>query len=214
MRAPLTRSSSWLILIVEHKMKQKQDTWISRSVTPPVKPFNLSASVEGKVPPFSTATWPDELRNGDFTVKANGSKTPCTGDGQEEWTWWAFDFRNRLEWHQILTIKKLDSVILRLTMRTGSGVEGDVLRWVSTQPWIGGEPLNEPFKNLNPHEEKTVTVNLLDYWTREELVHALMAHPSGVFQMEYADDALLLKAELTIAGVAYVTGPRNRKVRT
>ena len=182
------------------EQSQQKCTWTPRPPTFATKSIQLRAVVEGSQNPVK-GTWPDKVINGGFTIQATSDCEPITGDGREEYTWWTFDFRQDKEWQSVMAIKRLGRVTLQLQLQshdTGT----DALRWLSSCGSFGGDPLNAPFATLGGQD--SLTIELLEHWSPEEIIQALMTDEPGVFNIEHADDALIYRAELTIDALAYV----------
>lgn len=168
------------------------------------KDFTLKAVAQGaeNPPPINT---PGVLHNGDFCVEANrrNRKGDMTGDGVEEHTWWTFDFRKQAQWQKIAIINKLTTANLVLKLRPGGGFQNDELYWLWGNRVSSSMPIKNQFSSCIQGQFQTVAINLLSYWTPEEIVHLLMTNPVGTMSFEYADDALISHAEITLSGKAY-----------
>lgn len=135
------------------------------------------------------------VANGDFFITANG-RGARVGEGTEESTIWAMNFRrDNSEYRAFLDENPviLKSAILKVKLRgVGTAQHNDFL-------FILGLPDRIPTPNVEPEARLTASINLLDYYTGEEILDAVVnQHPRGMLIVGYADDAIVEGASLTL----------------
>lgn len=180
---------------------QQNCDFTPRPPTPCTQDIHLHAVVEGSES-FEKGTWPEKVINGGFTIQAISDCSKLTGDGYDEYTWWEFDFTQCGDWKRMFAVKRLTSALFMLRLDPHDMEKTDAVRWLSSDDTFGGDSI--PLRDLGHTGTVTVTIELLDHWSPEEIIEALMSGRRGVFAMEYGDDALIRRAELTIEALAYV----------
>lgn len=131
------------------------------------------------------------LKNGDFLLQRIASDTGDLGDGRNDKTWWDFDFSQTLT----SITDTLSSAFLSLTLTPELGSHNDGVRIRGND--YGFDFITEPFANLTSGQEQTVEINLFDYYSPTQII-SYFNDKGGRFKMEYFDDALVSRAELTL----------------
>ena len=139
------------------------------------------------------------LNNGDFLIQRMNPGIGNLGDGRNEKTWWDFDFSDTLT----SITDTLSSAFLSLTLTPEFGSNNDGVR--VRGDLYGFDFISEPFANLTSGQTQTVEINLFDYYSPTQLI-SYLNDKSGQFKMEYRDDALVSRAELTL-GIGAVSQP-------
>lgn len=131
------------------------------------------------------------LNNGNFLIQRNNPGVGDLGDGKNEKTWWDFDFSDTLT----SITDTLSSAFLSLTLTPEFGSDNDGVRIRGNQ--YGFDFISEPFANLQSGQTETVEINLFDHYSPSDLI-SYFNDKSGRFKLEYLDDALVSRAELTL----------------
>jgi PEP-CTERM motif len=131
------------------------------------------------------------LNNGDFLIQRMNPGIGNLGDGRNEKTWWDFDFSDTLT----SITDTLSSAFLSLTLTPEFGSNNDGVRVRGNL--YGFDFISEPFANLTSGQTQTVEINLFDYYSPTQLI-SYFNDRGGRFKMEYRDDALVSRAELTL----------------
>ncbi|NJN13670.1 MAG: hypothetical protein HC815_39590 [Richelia sp. RM1_1_1] len=165
--------------------KLTQNTTINATIT---------ATASGSQTP-STATRPEKVINGNFEISGNNERAPIVGDGLDERTWWTFDFTHNPDISAFQRAQSITSATLTLKLNPRLGVATDTtgiegLRYV----------LSSKITNLPLQKVSTITINLLDTYSSEEILNALQKGEFGKFRMYYDDDAIVSFASLKLTG--------------
>ncbi|HIK32138.1 MAG TPA: PEP-CTERM sorting domain-containing protein [Oscillatoriales cyanobacterium M59_W2019_021] len=131
------------------------------------------------------------LNNGDFLLQRMNPGRGDLGDGRNEKTWWDFDFSDTLS----SITDTLSSAFLSLTLTPAFGSDNDGVRIRGNN--YGFDFITEPFANLTSGQEETVEINLFDYYSPTQII-SYFNDKGGRFRMEYLDDSLVSRAELTL----------------
>ncbi|RMG14266.1 MAG: PEP-CTERM sorting domain-containing protein [Cyanobacteria bacterium J055] len=131
------------------------------------------------------------LNNGDFLLQRMNPGRGDLGDGRNEKTWWDFDFADTLS----SITDTLSSAFLSLTLTPAFGSDNDGVRIRGNN--YGFDFITEPFANLTSGQEETVEINLFDYYSPTQII-SYFNDKGGRFRMEYLDDSLVSRAELTL----------------
>jgi hypothetical protein len=163
----------------------------------PYGPISISAEVSGSATPeqVPNATTGDSITNGDFTILA-GRDNSTIGDGIDEITTWDFDFSADPQFSNFPTSGTLESARVTLTLTPKAAlVSGDIIR-------ISGlADINPPaYAELTQDTTSTVEVELLDFYSSEEVLGALTSD-SGQITMVSLDDTIVSEAELFLAAM-------------
>ncbi|MGB7275921.1 MAG: PEP-CTERM sorting domain-containing protein [Geitlerinemataceae cyanobacterium] len=144
-------------------------------------------------PHISSISDPNQqfLNNGDFLIQRNNPGRGDLGDGKNEKTWWDFDFSSTLT----SITNTLSSAFLSLTLTPEFGSNNDGVRIRGNN--FGFDFIQDPFANLQIGQAQTVEINLFDYYSPTDLI-SYFNDKGGRFKMEYRDDALVSRAELTL----------------
>ncbi|MBI5256573.1 MAG: PEP-CTERM sorting domain-containing protein [Burkholderiales bacterium] len=153
------------------------------------------------------------VSNGDFLIfrgDINATDLPV-GNGWDDWTKGLFDFRTDPLYNAFSSLLasgqgKFSAATLRLVLTVGDGnfnTDGVSLENGSFtgQPAIFDQLMNNP--PLDNGVSRMVTLNLLDYYTNEQLTN-MLSNGSGDFLndgrivLQYADDATVSGAALTL----------------
>jgi hypothetical protein len=148
----------------------------------------------------------ENLQNGDFLILANNALA-MTGDGRDEATRWAFDFTGDPGYAAFVAAGVVTEARLTLTLNTelfgqdGLGPLTD-LTYPSDTTGAAVFPawIIQPFiQKQGTYTMGTATANLVSGigMSGSDLFGWLQQH-GGLFPMIYADDAILVRAELTL----------------
>ncbi len=139
-----------------------------------------------------------ELVNGDFSIFPSENEDALVtllGDGINEVTKWIFDFGQAFDsW--ILQPELLARVRLLITLerKGGQHTSPDDL-WIEGIPKfsipIPPEHIEVPVDRL-----KTITLDLLEYYTKEEILDVLQKNNSRFIPMRFQDDAIISYAKI------------------
>ena len=148
------------------------------------------------------------LPNGDFIITPF-SNNPILGDGRNENTDWVLDFSGDSNLGLFPKNGTLTSAILTLSVRPGHNQVSTDDLFISSLPeiplvGIPGFPRNFPVGETN-----TLTINLLNYYTSDQILGAFNGSGStGVVNygpnqiaFRYYDDAIISRANLTLHAV-------------
>jgi len=163
----------------------------------------ITAAANGDQAPPTTMR-PETVINGDFEISSNNERAPVVGDGLDERTWWTFDFTQDPE---VLAFERAESIttaILTLELSPRLGVATD-----TTGIEALGYVVSSEIRNLPLLEVSTVTIDLLDTYTSEEIIGALEKEEFGKFRMYYDDDAIVSFASLELTGSIPVDSPSS-----
>ncbi|WP_293152674.1 hypothetical protein [Okeania sp. SIO2C9] len=152
--------------------------------------FTLSDSVSGSVSP-PTVLAPDTVTNGDFFITLGG-RGSVVGDGADDITSWIFDFTDSP--FDIPSPSNLESAIFTLTITPRSnGIISDLFKIAGldfkTSPDIRRTPLGET---------NTVILELLDFYSSDQILGVFTGDISGQIPFEYRDDAVVSFASLDL----------------
>lgn len=161
----------------------------------PYVPVTVSSEVSGSTEPelLEGATADDSITNGDFTIFLSGGADTTLGNGKDEITGWDFDFTADPQFSNFPTSVPLQSARLSLTVTPKSvSIASDVVR-------ISGlaDIIPPAYAGLTENETATVEVELLDFYTSEEVLEVLNDR-GGQIPMASQDDAIVSAAELTL----------------
>lgn len=131
------------------------------------------------------------LKNGDFLIQRMNPGKGNLGDGKNEKTWWNFDFSPTLT----SITDTLSSAFLSLTLTPEFKSNNDGVRIRGNK--YGFDFITEPFANLTSGQSQTVEINLFDYYSPSQIL-SYFNDKGGRFKMEYSDDSLVSRAELTL----------------
>ena len=154
----------------------------------------ITAIATGSPTP-SKVTAPDAVTNGDFLIQANqsGSLDPLVGDGWDESTSWTFDFTQDPDFSSLTDSTLLASAQLTLTLKpTHQFVNTDSL-WLKDLGLI-----TKPIQSLRAGKTKTITIDLFDYFSPDQVVQALQSN-AGKVSAVYQDDAIVSFAKLELS---------------
>lgn len=131
------------------------------------------------------------LHNGNFLIQRMNPGQGALGDGQNEKTWWEFDFSSQFS----SITDTLSSAFLSVTLNPAFGSNNDGVRIRGNQ--YGFNFISKPFANLTSGQAQTVDINLFDYYSPSQIL-SYFNDKGGRFKMEYQDDALVSRAQLTL----------------
>jgi hypothetical protein len=158
-------------------------------------PATISAEATGSETPELTenADLDDTVTNGDFTItRIPAGINNTLGDGIDEATTWDFDFNDDPNFDNFPSTS-LAFARLELTLIPQSTlVVFDVIRIE------GLDDISSPpqFQNLPVDEPTTVQIDLLDFYTSDEILEILSEN--GQIPMYYADDSIVSFSRLSL----------------
>lgn len=164
-------------------------------------PITITTVVSGSlVPP--TGTYPNAVKNGDFTITGNPGAV-AIGEGVDEETRWTFDFNADPAYSFFDTAQGLTSAILTLTLTPrDSLITTDLVRI----DLAGFGNITGPIQVLPVNVTNTIHIDLLAQptYTASAILNALAAG-AGKIPMVYGDDSIVsgAKLELTQQSLAY-----------
>ncbi|MGD1808775.1 PEP-CTERM sorting domain-containing protein [Dapis sp. BLCC M126] len=152
--------------------------------------FTLSDSVSGNVSP-PTVLAPSTVTNGDFLITLGG-RGSVVGDGADDITSWIFDFTDSPL--DIPSPSNLESALFTLTITPRSGgIISDQFQIIGldliTSPDIRTTPLGET---------NTVILELLDFYSSDQILGVFTGDINGQIPFEYRDDAIVSFASLDL----------------
>ena len=159
----------------------------------PVPVVKATAIAQGELIPEVLDTI-GEVTNGDFTIAGN----PNVGDGFDEDTFWAFDFNSsfdNLPNASVLTAE----LTLHLTPRREPGIATDVVRMEGLDDVV--TPAIQGLSILPLGELVVVQIDLLEHYSSDEILQALVDGELGKIPMTYTDDAIVSFAQLDLSTV-------------
>ena len=161
--------------------------------------LTISASASGSATP--EIVWNDNIQNGDFFIR-NNEDIPTIGDGRDEWTDWTFDFTSDPSFDSFNTDIPLTSAFLTLTLTPHSRlITTDSVR-------INGlSSITTVIQQLPANGTATVEIELLDYYTSDEILGKFTDEDNGYIPMFYQDDAILTYAQLDLSNAADAATP-------
>lgn len=180
------------------------------SLPSPARALTITDFASGSSAPtqVSFPPAPGSVANGDFTIEPNpgctGPATNCgfTGDGINDQTTWAFDFRSDPDFASFLGSGALTSASLTLTLTVREAqINTDVLRI------RGLDNITAQIQDLMVGETATITFDLLDFYTSNQILENLdstlvadvLPKSSGELLMLYQDDAIVSSATLSLS---------------
>lgn len=131
------------------------------------------------------------LQNGNFLIQRMNPGQGDLGDGKNEKTWWEFDFSSQFS----SITDTLSSAFLSVTLNPAFGSNNDGIRIRGNK--YGFNFISKPFANLTSGQAQTVDINLFDYYSPSQIL-SYFNDKGGRFKMEYQDDALVSRAQLTL----------------
>lgn len=159
-------------------------------------PPTISAEVTGSPEPqvIENASPEDTVTNGDFEIARTSEGVNNTlGDGIDETTTWTFDFSQDPNFDNFPSAP-LASARLELTLIPQSTlVAFDIVR-IEGLSDITSPP---QFQNLPTGTPTTVELDLLDFYTSDEILQVLSSG-NGQMPMFYADDSIVTSARLSL----------------
>jgi hypothetical protein len=159
-------------------------------------PSTIFAEVTGSESPgvIENASLEQTVTNGGFTIQrtAEGINTTL-GDGIDETTSWTFDFTGDPNFDNFpstsLAFARLDlTLVPKSTL-----IIFDVVR-IADLPDITSPP---EFENLPVDASTTVQIDLLDYYSSDDILQVL-SQEGGQIPMFYADDSIISSARLIL----------------
>ena len=161
----------------------------------PYGPPSISAEANGSATPemLPDATEEDFIENGDFKIFLAGGNNKTLGDGIDEVTVWDFDFTADSRFESFPDSEPLSSARLTLTLTPKSLLfDSDVLR-------ISGlADITPPvYAELPVRETSTIDVELLEFYTSEEIL-GVLNEDGGKITMASYDDAIVSSAKLVL----------------
>jgi hypothetical protein len=153
----------------------------------------ITATTTGSPSP-PTATFPDTVTNGDFLIRGHSNRSNV-GDGRNETTTWVFDFTLDPDFSSAPASAPIESALLTLTLEPKAplintdSVRIRGLRKIIT-PLIQGLPVGVT---------TTIQIELLDFYSADEIRQAITRRPHGHIRMVYSDDAIISFAQLELS---------------
>ena len=150
--------------------------------------LSITATASGSPNP-DTATHPDTVTNGDFTILGNNTHK-LVGNGVDEDTVWDFDFTGDTNFGAFPTNVPLASAMFSLTLNPKNAlITTDAVKIE------GLSGITDPIQGLSVNTPSTVEFDLLDYYSSADI---LGAFTGGQISMRYTDDAILSGASLEL----------------
>ena len=164
-------------------------------------PITITTVVSGSLV-SPTGTYPNAVKNGDFTITGNPGAV-AIGEGVDEETRWTFDFNADPAYSFFDTAQGLTSAILTLTLTPrDSLITTDLVRI----DLAGFGNITGPIQVLPVNVTNTIHIDLLEQptYTASAILNALAAG-AGKIPMVYGDDSIVsgAKLELTQQSMAY-----------
>jgi hypothetical protein len=157
--------------------------------------LTISASASGSPDP-GIAQYPETITNGDFLIKGS-TKHPKIGDGSDETTLWTFDFTSDPFFDSFMTDELLTSAFLTITLTPYNNlITTDLLRVEG----LGN--ITAVIQELPVGETATLEIELLEYYTSDQILGKFANEDYGFIPMFYTDDAILTYAQLDLSNAA------------
>jgi hypothetical protein len=171
---------------------------------------SIAASVGGSIKPTQekNANVGKRIKNGDFVIERTGNESTL-GNGRDEDTIWSLDFTKFPNWQSFNA--GVDSRGLRSTRLTlglipkGRLISTDTLK-VGDLPAIGAEKADggvspfgfPPIHELPLNTPGIVEIELLSFYTPEEILGVLRGTSEEQVPMRFSDDAIVVYAHLNL----------------
>ena len=153
----------------------------------------MTASVEGDDLEPPVARTSDSVQNGDFFITA-ASRGRGTGDGNDETTVWAFNFRLDREQYGLFRAANPPEVygaVVELRLSSSNAGQANDRLTIGSLPSI-------PVESVTGDRVTRVQIDLLDFFDGVTLLEELQkSHGSNLF-MRYNDDAIVHGATIRI----------------
>jgi hypothetical protein len=162
------------------------------------------------VGPAATDPSGNAVINGDFTIlQAPGAVEPTVGDGIDDWTRGIFDFRGDPAYAQFITGGTITAATLSLVLSPVDGLFSNDQFNLENGPFTGSPEIgNQLYDNafLENGISKIVTLNLLNYFTSEQLMNFLSGGTGdflndGRIVFTYGDDTIVSGAMMQLTAV-------------
>jgi hypothetical protein len=160
-------------------------------------PPSISAEAVGSLTPNRLRDAPLEatITNGDFVIRrSEGGANTTLGDGIDEQTSWTLDFSEDPDFAAFSTADSLASARLTLTLTPKSSlISFDIVKIDE----LSGINLAQ-FQDLPLDTASTIQLELLDFYTSEQILEILNQGGQGQIPMFYSDDAIVSFARLDL----------------
>jgi hypothetical protein len=199
---------SWLIVLAVLCAGSLSTTGLA-AIGLPYFPLNVAFQQNGYAPPsisaeaigsptpdrLEDASLEDTITNGDFVIRRSAEGTNTTlGDGIDKQTTWTFDFSEDPDFAAFPTAEPLTSARLTLTLTPKSPlITFDI---VKIEGLSGINPAQ--FQGLPIDTASTIQLELLDFYTSEQILEILNQGSQEQIPMFYSDDAIVSLARLDL----------------
>ena len=155
----------------------------------------ITATATGSLT-LPTATFPEAVTNGDFLIRGNSIAT-TVGNIADEFTTWNFDFTPDPDFSTFSTVGGLKSALLTMTLTTCCSIQTDRVR-------IQGLPIivTDDIQGLPRNVTETIKIDLLDFYSSDNILNTLNSGNIGEIPMLYSDDAIVSFAELELTSTS------------
>lgn len=162
------------------------------------------------VGPAATDPSGNAVSNGDFTIlQAPGAVDLTVGNGLDDWTRGTFDFRGDPAYVQFVTAARITAATLSLVLSPIDGLFSNDQFNLENGPFTGDPEIgNQLYDNafLENGISKIVTLNLLNYFTSEQLMNFLSGGTGdflndGRIVFTYGDDTIVSGAMMQLTAV-------------
>lgn len=162
------------------------------------------------VGPAATDPLGNPVSNGDFTIiQAPGAVDLAVGNGIDDWTRGTFDFRGDPNYAEFITRGMISAATLSLVLTPPDGLSlNDQFNLengpFTGDPEIGNQLIDNPL--LENGISKIVTLDLLDYFTSEQLMNFLSGGVGdfvgdGRIVLTYGDDTIVSGAMMQLTAI-------------
>lgn len=168
--------------------------------------LSVAAAAGGSIKPPQEEG--DTITNGDFEIERTGNESTL-GNGRGEDTRWSLDFTKSPHWQSFnagVDRRGLRSALLTLTLIPKNGfISTDTLK-VGELPAIGANKAEGgessfvflPFQKLPLDIPSIIEIELLSFYTPEEVLSVIRGDPEGQVPMRFSDDAIVVFAHLKL----------------
>ena len=168
--------------------------------------LSVAAAAGGSIKPPQEEG--DTITNGDFEIERTGNESTL-GNGRDEDTRWSLDFTKFPNWQSFnadVDGRGLRSALLTLTLiPTDEFISTDTLK-VGELPAIGANKAEGressfvylPFQKVPLEIPSIIEIELLSFYTPEEVLSVVRGDPEGQVPMRFSDDAIVVFAHLKL----------------
>lgn len=161
----------------------------------------ITASVTGSV--SLTPVDQAQLQNGLFLIERQSSvgHAAFLGDGEDEITTWSFDFTSDPSFLSFSTAQPLSSALLTLTLTPRPTPNTDGPPGITTD-FVKIEGLSDivtaTIQGLSVDVTSTIEIDLLEFYTANQIIGTLTTGTPGEVPMLYNDDAVVSYASMVL----------------